>query len=154
MFVTRFTATANHGRLPRPVPVSGGRNQIPDGPPTRTPAIPDVFWQNVWDNREGLPAGLPRVTLNGPDLRRPWDRIYERFGSDNNPSHFVILRDAVNAAKGRIENFVRPMSEANMRMHVRVALAGGEGDEQAIEAFMSPLREVRRCPLRVSADCR
>jgi len=154
MFVTRFTATANHGRLPNPVPVVGRRNRIPGGPPTRTPAIPDAFWRNVWDNPQGLPAGLPRVTPNSPDLRRPWDRTYERLGSDTNPSHFVMLRDAVNAAKGRIENFVRPMSEENIQRHVRTALAGGEGDEKAVEAFMSPLREVRRCPLRVNAHCK
>jgi hypothetical protein len=151
MFLTRFSATPNHGRLSRPVPVNA-RNPVPDGPRTRTPAILDAFWQNVWDNALGLPAGLPRVTANSPDLCRPWDRFYKRFGSDTNPSHFVLLRDAVNAVKGRIENFVRPMSEANMRGHIRRALTA---DEAAVEAFMSPLREVRRWPpLRVRADCR
>jgi chitinase len=134
MFLTRFTATANHGRLPRPVPVNS-RTPVPDGPPTRTPAIRDLFWRNVWDDAQGLPAGLPRMTPNSPDLRRPWDRIYERFGSDTNPSHFVLLRDAVNAIKGRLENFVRPMSETNMRSNVRRALTG---DVPAVEALLSP----------------
>jgi chitinase len=148
MFLTRFAATANHGRLRRPVPVNA-RNPVPVGPRTRTPAIPDAFWRNVWDNTQGLPAGLPRVTPNSPDLRRPWDRLYERFGSDTNPSHFVLLRDVDNAVKRRIETFVRPMSEVNLRGHVRRALTG---DEEAVEAFMSPLREVRWCP--TSSECR
>jgi hypothetical protein len=146
MLLTRFSATANWGRLPRPVAVVFGRNQVPDGPPTRTPAIPDTFWQNVWDNGQGLPAGLPPVTPNSPDLRQPWDRLYERFGSLTNPSHFVILRDAVNAVKGQLECFVRPMSPTRMQGYVRRAL---NGDETSIEAFMSPLREVSRFSIRV-----
>jgi chitinase len=146
MLLGRYAATANHGRLPLPVAVIGGRNRIPTGPLTRTPPIADPFWKNVWDNPKGLPAGLPRVTSNSPDLRRPWDRLYERFGSSTNPSHFIILRDAVNAAKGRIENFVRPMDPDVLLRHVRRALTG---NEPSIEDFMSPLREVSPLLLRV-----
>lgn len=146
MLLARFAATANWGRLPRPVAVVFGRNQVPDGPPTRTPAIPDAFWQDVWDNAQGLPAGLPPVTPNSPDLRRPWDRLYERFGSLTNPSHFVMLRDAVNAVKGQLEAFKRPMDPTRVQTYVQEALAGSE---TSIESFMSPLREVSR-PLLLS----
>jgi hypothetical protein len=54
MILGRFAASANWGRLPRPVAVIFGRNRIPDGPPTRNPGIPAPFWQNVWDNAQGL----------------------------------------------------------------------------------------------------
>ncbi|KAL5330730.1 hypothetical protein ACEPPN_000250 [Leptodophora sp. 'Broadleaf-Isolate-01'] len=138
MLLTRFSASANWGRLPRPVAVVYGRNQVPDGPATRTPAIRDAFWQNVWDNAQGLPAGLPPVAAGSPDLRRPWERLYERFGSLTNPSHFVILRDAVNAIKGQLECFIRPMSPTRMQGYVQDAV---NGDESAIESFMAPLRE-------------
>jgi chitinase len=146
MLLARFAATANYGRLPRPVPVSFGRNQVPDGPPTRTPAIPAAFWQDVWDNAQGLPAGLPPVTPNSPDLRTQWDRLYERFGSLTNPSHFVMLRDTVNAVKGRVEGFYSPMRTSRVRTFVREALGG---NETSVESFMSPLREVSYFNIRV-----
>ncbi|KAK6950778.1 hypothetical protein Daesc_007303 [Daldinia eschscholtzii] len=134
---SRFAAVANHGRQWRPIPTSQ-RNTVPDGERTRTPAIRAEFWQNVWNNGQGLPSGLPRVTPNSPELRRPVDRIYERMGSSTNPSHLTILRNSVNAAKGLLEIFRRPMSPDNLRTHVTAALAGSERD---IQAFMAPLRD-------------
>jgi hypothetical protein len=87
------------------------------------------------------------VTPNSPDLRQPWDRIYESFGSSTNPSHFVILRDAVNAVKGNLEAFQRPQGLKESRSYVQRAL---NGDETAVEAFMAPLREVSRLLLRLN----
>ena len=130
--VGRFTATANYGRLPN-------QRGDPAGPPTRNARIANDFWQNVWQNAAGLPAGLPPVTPASGDLRRPYDRIYEALGSTTNPSHFTMLQDAVNAAKGRIENFVSPVDPRRVRNY---AAAGAAGDEPSIEAFMAPLREV------------
>jgi chitinase len=73
--------------------------------------------------------------------------MYERIGSTTNPSHFVILRDAVNAVKGQLEAFLRPMDPDRTEMYVQRAL---NGDETSIEAFMAPLREVSRSLLRPS----
>ncbi len=132
MIVGRFGATANYGSLPN-------QRGVPAGPPTRTPRIANAFWQDVWQNAAGLPAGLPPVTPASGDLRTPYDRVYEALGSTTNPSHFTMLQDAVNAAKGRIENFVSPMDPRRVRSYAR---AGAAGDEPSIEAFMAPLREV------------
>jgi hypothetical protein len=76
-----------------------------------------------------------------PNLRLLWDRIYERMGSTTNPSHFLLLCDCVNAAKGHIENFVSPVAPLRVRNYVRDAIAS---DDTAIDAFMSPLPEVSR----------
>jgi chitinase len=81
------------------------------------------------------------MTPNLPDLRRPWDRMDERLGSSTNPSHFVILHDAVNVTKGNLKAFQSPQSLSDSRSYVRKAL---NGDETAAEAFMTPLRKVSR----------
>ncbi|KAH8799323.1 hypothetical protein F5884DRAFT_118714 [Xylogone sp. PMI_703] len=107
------------------------------GPPIRHRAIPDSFWRSVWDNREGLPAGLPPVAANSPNLRRPWDRLYERLGSVTNPGNFLILRDSVNAGKVALEPFQCPTSPNRIKRFVSNAI---NGDEESIEQFMSPLR--------------
>ena len=39
----------------------------------------------------------------------------EQIGSNSNPTPFVILRDAVNAVKGRLEIFNRPMSPSRFQ---------------------------------------
>jgi alkylhydroperoxidase/carboxymuconolactone decarboxylase family protein YurZ len=117
----------------------------PDGERTRTPAIPDRFWQDVWGSAS-LPAGLPPASLNAPDICVPVRRLYERWGSNTNPSHFLLLLEgAVNAAKGRIEVFRAPMSVSRLQGHVQNALAGSSDDaiQEAIQVFVSPLREVR-----------
>lgn len=141
MILSRFATSANHGRLPLPVYVTTTSNAHPAGPITRNPAIRSAFWESVVTDPEALPPGLPRVTECSPDLRRPWDRLMERMGSDTNPSHFVFLRDSVNAIKGQIECFRRPMEQGRLRSFVRTALAG---DETAIHSFITPLREVSR----------
>ncbi len=132
MIVGRFAKVANDGRL------TSQRGDAA-GPPTRTPRIANAFWQDVWQNVAGLPARLPPLTPASGDLRRPYDRIYEALGSTTNPSHFTMLQDAVNAAKGRIENFVSPIDPRRVR---RYAAAGAAGDEPSIEAVITLLREV------------
>ncbi len=126
----RFPAIANHGRHFRALPVTA-RRIVPDGDRTRTPRITDPFWENVWRNRNALPSSF--------DIRQPDLFVNEQVGSHNNPAPFVILRDAVNAVKGKLETFNRPMSQTNFQNFVRDAVAG---DEQAVESFLAPLREV------------
>ena len=137
MFLSRFAATANHGRLPRPVYARPGCT-APDGPRTRTPPIPDSFWLNDW-NSESLPAGLPRVAPRSRDLREPSQRLFERLGSNTNDNHFILLQDCVNSVKGKIEVFRSPMDLTRFNRYVRQA-AGG--DRLAMMSFMAPLRDV------------
>lgn len=118
---------------------------IPQGRRTRTAPIPDSFWQNVWDNANGLPSGLPRVAPRSPDLRQPGQRIFERIGSNTNPSHFVLLRDSVNAIKGRLEGFTSPINVDTWERYVDDA-AGQHGSELDVMIFMAPLRDVRPLP--------
>lgn len=73
------------------------------------------------------------------NIRQPDRFVNEQIGSNNNPTPFVILRDAVNGAKGRLEIFNRPMAEDVFQDFVDAAAAG---DEQSVESFMAPLREV------------
>ncbi len=127
----RFPAIANHGRHFRSVPVTA-RNPVPDGPQTRTPGINDAFWQNVWQDATALPSAFGNI-------RQPDRFVNEQIGSNTNPTPFVILRDAVNAVKGRLEMFRRPMAEDNFQDFVNAAVVG---DEPSVESFMAPLREV------------
>ncbi|GAW18020.1 hypothetical protein ANO14919_074890 [Xylariales sp. No.14919] len=136
LIVSRFASVANWGRNWPPTNLLEGA--VPTGAPTRTPAIGATFWQLVWNNDEGLAPYLPLVTPNSPDLRNPAARIYEVLGSIDNPSHLTLLQTAVNSAKGQFECFNRPMSETTLRRHVREALGGSDN---AITAFMSPLRQ-------------
>ncbi|BCR84335.1 uncharacterized protein ACHE_11737S [Aspergillus chevalieri] len=140
LIVSRFAATANHGRLPLARPIRTVDDTVPQGRRTRTRAIPDPFWQNVWGNAIGLPAGLPPVASNSPDLRQPGQRIFERIGSNTNPSHFVLLRDSVNAIKGRLEGFASPIDVSVWERYVRQA-AGRHGSELDVMTFMAPLRD-------------
>ena len=101
MFPSRLTASANHGRLPRPV-YAKPRCTAPDGPRTRTPPIPDSFWLDDW-NSDSLPAGLPRVSPRSRNLRQPSQRIFERLGLNTNDNHVILLQVSVNSVKGKIE---------------------------------------------------
>ncbi|VBB73365.1 Putative Glycoside Hydrolase Family 18 [Podospora comata] len=145
--VARFAAVANHGQHwnPRRAGYMGRNGRpigqlTPEGPQTRTPGIRAEFWQNVWNNANGLPAGLPPVTPNSSDIRRPVERLYEAIGSNRNPAPFTFLHAAVNAQKGRIEGYVRPMSEEILNEYLDNAQAG---DETAVNRFLNPLRETR-----------
>ncbi|KAI0157094.1 hypothetical protein GGR52DRAFT_586914 [Hypoxylon sp. FL1284] len=146
--LSRFAAVANHGRQWRPAPGNDRINPSPDGPQTRTSPIADDFWRNVWQSANALPSDLPPVSDTSPGIQSPVQRLYERLGSTTNQAHFVLLRDAVNAVKGRVEIFNRPMSQSNFNRWVRFALNGGGSvdghaysDEESVEAFMAPLRE-------------
>lgn len=100
----------------------------------------DALWRRVWNDANVLPSGLPRVAPDSPERQSPSDRLLERLGSNSNPSHFILLEKAVNAAKGQLEIFKRPMSEDKMEENVEKALAG---DDEALQRYMAPLREVR-----------
>ncbi len=127
----RFPAIANHGRHFRSVPLNRS-TPVPDGPLAGTPGINDNFWQNVWRSANALPSDFG-------DIRQPDQFVNEQIGSNTNPTPFVILRDAVNGAKGSLEVFKRPMAEDRFQDFVYAAAAG---DEESIESFMAPLREV------------
>jgi chitinase len=138
--VARFAAVANHGRQWRPLPAVGA-NRVPNGEVTRTAAISDDFWQNVWNNANALPSGLPLIASGSPVTLSPVQRVFERLGSTTNPDQFVLLRDAVNAVKGSIETFKSPMAINTFEGYVLEAAY--EANETALEYFMAPLREVR-----------
>lgn len=139
MILSRFAATANHGRLP--LALSGRAQPMPRGRRARTPAIIDSFWLDYWNNPNALPSGLPRASPRSRDFRQPSERVFERFGSNTNPSHFVLLRDSVNAVKGRIEDFKSPIDQTEFEGYVSDAVGGSE---LAIMEFMAPLRDVSR----------
>ncbi|RYP81113.1 hypothetical protein DL770_005976 [Monosporascus sp. CRB-9-2] len=150
--ISRFSSVVNHGRQWSPRPAgytrSDGREvgQItPRGPRTNTPAITDRnFWESIWNDEFGLPANLPPVTPNSPDIRRPVGRLYEAIGSNSNPSHFTLLQDVINLMKGRLETFNSPMAPRTLRRHVQDALDPTEAEPTiSIMSFMAPLREVR-----------
>ncbi|KAK1752214.1 hypothetical protein QBC47DRAFT_433206 [Echria macrotheca] len=126
----RFPAVANHGRHWRPVPRSS-RNPVPDGPPTRTPAINEAFWRDVWRNPNALPESF------GP-IRQPDQYVNEQIGSNSNPTAFTMLRDAVNGQKGRFEVFNSPME---IRRFERTVDRGVGGNETAVEEWLDTLRE-------------
>ena len=128
----RFPAIANHAHHFNSAPVTA-RNPIPAGDPTRTAAIADDFWLNVWRSANALPSDF--------EIRQPDQYVNEQIGSMTNPTPFVILRDAVNAAKGRLEIFNRPMSPDRFEGFVDAAAAG---DEESVESFLAPLREVSK----------
>ncbi|KAL7949331.1 hypothetical protein V8C42DRAFT_361877 [Trichoderma barbatum] len=142
-----LAGVANHGRqwTPRAIGGQDGRQHIPSGGPTRTPAITNLtFWHEVWNNATGLPAGLRRVTPESPELRRPVDRLYEAIGSNTNPTNFRLLQANLNAVKGRIEAYTAPMSELRVRQRVRAAVDPLESNpHRYIRSFMAPFREVR-----------
>ncbi|KAK4043860.1 hypothetical protein C8A01DRAFT_31960 [Parachaetomium inaequale] len=154
--IARFASVVNHGRHWAPHPAGRRRSDrnggwielgqmTPEGPPTRTEAITNrEFWENVWNNAEGLPPNLAPVTPNSPDLRRPVDRLYEALGSNTNAPHFTLLEGNINGMKGQIETFNSPMARDRLRRYVRRALDPGESDPAAsIESFMAPFRETR-----------
>ncbi|KAK8001312.1 hypothetical protein PG991_013534 [Apiospora marii] len=100
------------------------------------------FWMQ-WGDPHGLPAGLPPVTPESPELRRPAERLAEAFGSYTNQAHFMILQDRIKLAKARLEQFIEPMSPVTFLFLVRMAaLQRGENAGAGINAFMAPLSEV------------
>lgn len=69
------------------------------------------FWQNVWNDANGLPSGLPPVTPTSGDIRRPVDRLYEALGFNTNLDPFTLLQNNINRMKGQVEVFRAPMAE-------------------------------------------
>jgi len=72
---------------------------------------------------------LPCVNPGSPDICEPSQRIYEKLGSDTNPSHFTLLQDAVNREKDILENFKRPQSDD---AYERLSLPASKDDDKAI----------------------
>ncbi|KAK9423441.1 putative cytochrome p450 protein [Seiridium unicorne] len=120
--LTRFASVTAHGQQWRQVVVTTRRNTTPDGPVTRTSQVSETFWQDVWDNDEALPSGLPRVSSSSPDLRNPAQRLYKRMGC--------------------LETFQRTMAPAQIAMHAMNALdATNENQWLDIQAMFTGLRE-------------
>ncbi|KAK2013705.1 hypothetical protein LZ32DRAFT_675824, partial [Colletotrichum eremochloae] len=151
VIASRFASVAEHGRMwaARPAGYMRGTREIgqahPEGPVTNTPAVGnEEFWRNVWNNAEGLPSGLPRVSERSPeDQRRPVDRIFEALGSSNNPAHFTLLQDNINGMKGRVEIFNAPMAQDRFDTFLEDA-TDSENDSRLVDvmSFMAPLREL------------
>ena len=140
--VARFATVANWGRHYAPRPFGRTlQSRIPEGEQTDNPRIENSFFENCWNTENALPAGLPRVSENSPDIRTPSQRIYEQLGSTTNPDNLVLLESGVNAAKNRIENFQRPISQNVLE---DTMVGARQGDESSIRAVLSPLREVSR----------
>lgn len=137
-------------------------SRIPLGPETLYEPLPRQFFDDI-RNETILPASLGPATPGSENIRRPIDRLMERLGSTNNPSHFILVEDAVNAAKGLIEDFRSPMAKDKFERHVKNAMNGGgnitnpippdrrtPGDgptvyrteEESIEAFFAPMNEL------------
>lgn len=136
--MSRFSASANWGRQYQQSPIVNLKSQIPKGDKTRTRAIPNHFWQNDWV-QPSLPSGLPRVAAESPEILEPVQRIFERLGSNTNPSRFTLLQNPVNAVKNSLETFKRPVSPQVFDVQIALALAG---DEFGIKGIMAGLREV------------
>jgi chitinase len=118
----------------------------PLGRLTNTPAVGnEEFWRNVWASANGLPARLPPVTENSPDLRAIVDRLFEALGSNSNPFHFTLLQDNLNGMKGRIEVFNAPMASNKFNAYLRNSTNPALSDDlrnRARMSFMTPLREL------------
>lgn len=152
VIVGRFAAVAGNGRQWAPrvagrISESTGQatgQAEPEGPQTRSPIVAAAFWQNVWNNGQGLPANLPPVTPGGAEMRTPAVRIYEALGSNDNAAHFTLLGEAVNSVKGAVEGYRSPMSQVRFERLVRTAVAeSGSSANSDIEEFMTALRETR-----------
>ncbi|PGH18381.1 hypothetical protein AJ79_00448 [Helicocarpus griseus UAMH5409] len=109
---------------------------MPDGPPTRTPRIDTDFFLILYRNANALSQSVGRI-------RQPDMLVNEQIGSNRNPVNFVILHEAVNAVKGRIERFYRPISESVFHDLVRNATAGDEQDNAAFRVHRV-LRQIER----------
>lgn len=111
-------------------------NPIPDGARTRTAGIRESFWRHVWQSANALPSSFG-------NYRQPDQYVNEQIGSTTSPTAFVLLRDAVNGVKGRLEVFNSPMEKGKFNKHVRNALDKKVMNDTAVAAFLAPLREVR-----------
>jgi chitinase len=150
VIVSRFAAVAQHDRMWAPRPpgrIRQGREEgqlHPQGELTNTPAVGNEdFWRNVWNDANGLPAGLPPVTANSPEQRRPADRVYEALGSNDNPGHFTLLQGNINGMKGRIEIFNAPMVQETFDAMLQDA-TDPSNDSRIVDimSFLAPLREL------------
>ena len=149
--VSRFGSVAEHGRMwaPRPAGYIDRRGREigqahPAGSYTDRPAAGNEnFWRNVWNNANGLPPGLPPVTQNSPEQRRPVDRLYEALGSNSNAAHFTLLQDNINGMKGRVEIFNAPMAQDRFDTFLEDATDPSNDSRNVdIMSFMAPLREL------------
>ena len=99
------------------------------------------FWEDVWNNAQGLPANLPRVThsTNRRDFRQPSTRMAEAIGSTTNARNFVLLQNSVNVMKGLIEIFKDPIGADRFDDFMNDV---GNGDQAAIEQVLAIMRDV------------
>lgn len=138
LLLSRFPAVASHGRhWATGRPMHPRSNPVPTGQQTRTPAVPESFWRNVWDNAQGL----PREVRVGDSFatRQPSQAMAEALGSTTNPSRFMLLNDAINEAKGKAEAFKRDMSDSRLRRLIERSIAG---DAEATSEMLESLQEV------------
>ncbi|KAK4164086.1 glycosyl hydrolases family 18-domain-containing protein [Cladorrhinum sp. PSN259] len=139
MMLSRFPAVASHGRQWARGRVMHARtNPVPSGPRTRTPAIPESFWRDVWENPQGLPRELQ--VADSFRTRRPDQAFAEGLGSSTNRANFLLLQREVNRAKGEIEIFKRHMSDDRLRRRINGAIGG---NQTAAEEVLQSLQETQ-----------
>ncbi|EFQ36444.1 hypothetical protein CGRA01v4_00060 [Colletotrichum graminicola] len=151
VIVSRFAAVAEHGQMWTARQAGYRRDDgtlvgqaHPAGRLTTARRVGNQnFWQNIWGDLNGLPAGLPRVTPDSPDIRQPVGRLYEALGSTTHPTEFTFLQDNINGVKGRVEIFNAPMGSGLFGRFLRDAVdRSNDSPLTDIMSFMAPLREL------------
>ncbi|RKU40671.1 hypothetical protein DL546_003055 [Coniochaeta pulveracea] len=123
LLLSRFPAVASHGRHWATGRMMHPRsNPIPTGDPTRTPAVREAFWRDIWDNGQGLTTAV--AVGDSFQTHQPSQAMAEALGSNTSPSDFLLLNEAVNGAKGEIEAFKRHMSDDRLRRLIDSSVAG------------------------------
>ncbi|KAJ4381977.1 hypothetical protein N0V85_008603 [Neurospora sp. IMI 360204] len=151
LLLSRYAAVASHGMHWATGRVMHPRsNPIPNGDRTRTPAVSESFWQNTWDNAQGLTTEV--AVGDSFRTRQPSQAMAEGLGSNTSPSNFLLLNEAVNGAKGEMEAFKRHMSDDRLRRLIDRSVAGDadatteilESLQEANPHYMSQVSEYQR----------
>ncbi|KAI5863343.1 hypothetical protein GGS23DRAFT_566494 [Durotheca rogersii] len=136
--LSRFAATASHGRLWRKTDFEHSHIfSPPTGAETEAGSIPESFWTCVWNCPHALPPNLPPVGSFSGDIRRPVARLYERMGSNTNLTPLVVLEGGINGSKGCLESLRQPITNAKSQKKVGQAIANTGASP---EEFLKHLR--------------
>ncbi|OCK76955.1 glycoside hydrolase family 18 protein [Lepidopterella palustris CBS 459.81] len=120
----RFTESANLGRRP-------------SGAPSNTPALSTQFFLTAYFSNTGLPAGLPRVAADSPNLRRPEQCVWEAYGSYMNSRNFILTAAELNSVKGQLFGLTFPIRDNRYCQLVRDSIAG---NRTSTNVFLQGLR--------------
>lgn len=132
----RFTESANLGRRP-------------SGAPSNTPALSTQFFLTAYFSNTGLPAGLPRVAADSPNLRRPEQCVWEAYGSYMNSRNFILTAAELNSVKGQLFGLTFPIRDNRYCQLVRDSIAG---NRTSTNVFLQGLRAVGPVPHTLCLD--